>query len=140
MKDDTEALVRIFSEEVPEISAGIVEIKAIARKPGWRSKLALQSHDPGVDCIGATVGVRGIHIKNIVDALGGERIDLIRWTDSAEQLITSALEPAVIDEVILHPAEHRAVAVVKADQLALAVGRGPEPAACERPFRLANRN
>jgi N utilization substance protein A len=124
MQDDTGALVRLFSEEVPEIAVGSVEIKAIARKPGYRSKLALYSQDPSVDCIGVSVGVRGFHIKNIVDVLGGERIDLIRWTDSIEQLIINALQPAVIDGVILHPAEHRAVVVVKPDQVSLVLGRG----------------
>jgi N utilization substance protein A len=101
--DDSSLLTELFAREVPEISTGAIEIKAIARRPGYRSKLALQSRDPRVDCIGACVGVRGFHIKNIVDALGGERIDLIRWDDSPEQLITNALQPAVIKRVILHP-------------------------------------
>ena len=78
MADDIGPVARLFAQEVPEIRTGRIEIKAIARKPGYRSKLALQSHDPGVDCIGACVGIRSHRIKNIVDALGGERIDLIR--------------------------------------------------------------
>jgi transcription termination/antitermination protein NusA len=123
MPDDTGAVVRLFAQEVPEIAAGNIEIKAIARKPGYRSKLALHSQDPRVDCIGVCVGVRGFHIKNIVDALGGERIDLIRWQDSPERLIVNALQPAVIEKVLLHPAEHRAVVVVKSDQVSLVLGR-----------------
>jgi N utilization substance protein A len=123
MPDDTSAVVRLFVQEVPEIATGSVEIKAIARKPGYRSKLALSSQDPRVDCIGVCVGVRGFHIKNIVDELG-ERIDLIRWNDSAEQLISNALQPAAIERVILHPESHRAVVVVKPDQVSLALGRG----------------
>ena len=126
MPDDTGPVARLFAREVPEIAAGSIEIKAIARKPGYRSKLALHSRDPRVDCIGACVGVRGFHIKNIADALGGERIDLIRWHDSPEQLIANALQPAAIERVILHPAEHRAVVVVKPDQVSLVLGRRGE--------------
>jgi N utilization substance protein A len=124
--DDCGLVAELFAREVPEIAAGSIEIKAIARKPGYRSKLALQSRDPHVDCIGVCVGIRGFRIKNIVDALSGERIDLIRWQDSPEQLVTNALQPAVIERVILHPAEHRAVVVVKADQVSLVLGRRGE--------------
>ena len=126
MADDIDYVARLFAEEVPEIAAGAVEIRAIARKPGYRSKLALFSRDPWVDCVGVCVGVRGCRIKNVVDALGGERIDLIRWQDSPEQLITNALQPAVIETVILHPAEHRAVVVVQPDQASLVLGRHGE--------------
>jgi transcription termination/antitermination protein NusA len=124
--EETDFIARLFAEEIPEIAAGIVEIKAIARKPGSRTKLALQSHDPRMDCVGACVGVRGARIRKIVDVLGGERIDLFRWHESPERLIATALLPAVIAEVILHPAQHRAVVVVKADQVALVTGRRGE--------------
>jgi N utilization substance protein A len=127
MADDAiNSVARLFAREVPEIAAGTVEIKAIARKPGYRSKLALHSQDPRVDCVAACVGIRGFRIKNVVDALGGERIDLIRWQDSPEQLIANSLQPAVIDRVILHPAEHRAVVVVKPEQVSLVLGRRGE--------------
>ncbi len=126
MPDDTGPVVRLFAQEVPEIAAGSIEIKAIARKPGYRSKLALHSQDPHVDCLGACIGVHGFHLKNIIEALGGERIDLIRWHDSPEQMIASALQPANIERVILHPAEHRAVVVVKPDQVSLVLGRRGE--------------
>ncbi len=119
-------VVRLFAQEVPEIAAGTVEIKAIARKPGYRSKLALHSQDPRVDCLGICVGVKGFRIKNIVDALGGERIDLVRWHDSPERLIINALQPATIENVILHLAEKRAVVVVKPDQVPLVLGRKGE--------------
>jgi len=121
--DDIGVVTRLFEEQIPEIASRIVEIKAIARKPGYRSKLALHSQDSRVDCIGVCVGVRGFHIKNIVDALAGERIDLIRWHDSPERLITNALQPAAIEKVILHAAEHRAVVIVKPDQTSLVLGR-----------------
>ena len=124
MADDIDHVTRLFAEEVPEIASGAVEIKAIARKPGYRSKLALFSRDPRVDCVGVCVGVRGHRIKNVVDQLGGERIDLFRWHDSPEQLIARALQPAAIEGVVLHPAEHRAVVVVRSDQVSLIQGRG----------------
>jgi N utilization substance protein A len=124
MSEDIDHVARLFAEEVPEIASGAVEIKAIARKPGYRSKLALFSRDPRTDCVGVCVGVRGYRIKNVVDRLGGERIDLFRWDDSPEQLIARALQPAAIERVVLHPAEHRAVVVVKPDQVSLVLGRG----------------
>jgi N utilization substance protein A len=126
MPADTDPVARLFAREIPEIAAGTIEIKASARKPGYRSKLALHSQDPRVDCIGACVGVRGFHIKNIVDELGSERIDLLRWDDSPERLITNALQPAVIERVILHPGERQAVVVVKHDQVSLVLGRQGE--------------
>jgi N utilization substance protein A len=123
MADDIDHVAQLFAEAVPEIASGTVEIKAIARMPGYRSKLALFSLDPHVDCVGVCVGVRGHRIKNVVDQLGGERIDLFRWHDSPEQLIARALQPAAIEGVVLHPAEHRAVVVVKPDQVSLVMGR-----------------
>jgi len=123
---DTGAIARLFSQEIPEVAAGSIQIRAIARKPGFRSKLALHSQDTHIDCIGVCVGVRGFHIKNIVDELGGERIHLIRWHDAPEQLIANALQPARIEKVLLHPAEHRAVVMVKPDQVSLVLGRRGE--------------
>ena len=90
--EETDLIARLFAEEIPEIAAGVIEIKAITRKPGSRSKLALQSHDPRVDCVGACVGVRGNRIKNIVDELAGERIDIVRWDDNLEVLIPNAFD------------------------------------------------
>ncbi len=124
--DDIDAVAHLFMQEVPEMAAGTIEIKAIARKPGYRSKLALQSQDSHVDCIAACVGLRGCRIRNVIDALGGERIDLVRWHDSPERLIVNSLQPAIIERVILHPAEHRAVVVVKPDQVSLVLGRRGE--------------
>jgi N utilization substance protein A len=126
MADHTSAVVRLFTQEVPEIAAGTVEIKAVARKPGYRSKLAVYSHDPHVDVIAACVGVRGFRIKNVVDALGGERIELVRWLESPEQLIVNSLQPAVIELVILQPVHRRAVVVVRPDQVSLVLGRRGE--------------
>lgn len=125
-KGDTDLLVRLFEQEVPEVASGMVEIKAIGRRAGYRSKLAVHSRDPRVDAVGVCVGPRGHRIKNIVDALGGERIDLFRWDDSPERLIANALQPTTIEEIILHPAEHRAAVIVRSDQRALAQGRQGE--------------
>jgi N utilization substance protein A len=121
--EETDLIARLFAQMVPEIAAGVIEIKAIARKAGYRSKLALHSGDPRVDCVGACVGIRGSRIKKIVDLLGPERVDVLRWDDSPERLIAHALQPVVIEEIVLHPAEHRAVVVVRADQVGLANGR-----------------
>ena len=125
-EDDASAVARLFSREVPEIAAGTVEIKAIARKPGYRTKLAVHSLDAQVDGVAACVGVRGFRIKNVIDALGGERIDLVRWLDSAEEMIVNSLQPAAIERVILHPAGRRAVVVVQPDQASLVLGRRGE--------------
>ena len=121
--DGSDLVARLFAQEVPEIALGLIEIKAIARDPGYRCKLAVRSHDPAVDCAGTCVGVRGARIKNVVDALDGERIDIVRWNDAPEQLIRNALQPAAIEQVLLQPARHRATVIVKADQASLARGR-----------------
>ncbi|HJZ91137.1 MAG TPA: hypothetical protein VKE40_09710 [Gemmataceae bacterium] len=126
MPDDIGVVARLFAQEVPEIAAGTVAIRAIARKPGIRSKLAVTSQDPRVDCVGAFVGVRGSRIKNVIDALDAERVDLIRWTDNPEELIANALQPAVIERIVLCPVEHRAVVVVQPDQVSLVLRRRDE--------------
>jgi N utilization substance protein A len=126
MSNDTDTVVRLFHQEVPEVADGTIEIKAIARIPGYRCKVALQSQDAKVDCIGKCVGIRGSRIKNIVDVLGGERLDLVRWQDSPEELIAIALQPARIEKILLYPAEHRAVVVVQPDQVSLVQGRRGE--------------
>src|SRR4051812_40331991 len=96
-EDEAGVIARLFAQEGPEIAAGTVQIKAIAREPGLRSKLAVHSKDPRVDCIAACVGVRGVRLKNVIDALGGERVDLVRWLDSPVDLIATALQPAAIE-------------------------------------------
>ncbi len=121
--DDTNLITRLFTEEVPEIAAGAIEIKAVAREAGYRTKVAISSIDLKVDCVGACVGVRGGRLKNIVDELGGERIDLVRWNDSLQVLIPNALQPAQIDEVFLYARLRRAIVLVKEDQVSLAHGR-----------------
>lgn len=114
---------RLFENEIPEIADRTIEIKAIAREAGYRAKIAVSSIDLKVDCVGACVGVRGSRIKNIVDELGGERIDIVRWNDSLQVMIPNALQPAQIEEVFLYPRLGRAIVLVKEDQLSLAIGR-----------------
>lgn len=114
---------RLFENEIPEIADHTIEIKALAREAGYRTKIAVSSIDLKVDCVGACVGVRGSRIKNIVDELGGERIDIVRWNDSLQVMIPNALQPAQIEEVFLYPRLGRAIVLVKEDQLSLAIGR-----------------
>lgn len=114
---------RLFEQEIPEIADGVIEIRAMSREPGYRSKVAVSSSDTRVDCVGACVGVRGNRIKNIVDELAGERIDIVRWDDNLEVLIPNALQPAEVDQVILCRILGRAIVLVREDNLSLAIGR-----------------
>jgi N utilization substance protein A len=114
---------RLFELEIPEIADQIITIRALAREAGYRSKVAVSSIDTKVDAVGACVGVRGTRIKNIVDELGGERIDIVRWNESLQVLIPNALQPAEIDEVMLCQLLGRAIVLVREDQLSLAIGR-----------------
>jgi N utilization substance protein A len=113
----------LFENEIPEIADHTIEIKAIAREAGYRTKIAVTSIDMKVDCVGACVGVRGSRIKNIIDELGGERIDIVRWNDSLQIMIPNALQPANIEEVFLYQRLGRAIVLVQEDQLSLAIGR-----------------
>ncbi len=114
---------RLFELEIPEIADQIIAIRALAREAGYRSKVAVTSIDTKVNAVGACVGVRGTRIKNIVDELGGERIDIVRWNESLQLLIPNALQPAEIDEVMLCHLLGRAIVLVRDDQLSLAIGR-----------------
>ncbi len=116
-------VARLFEQEIPEIADGVIEIKAVAREPGYRAKVAVSSSDQRVDCVGACVGVRGNRIKNIVDELGGERIDIVRFNDDTQTFITNALQPAEVEEVILCRMLGRAIVLVREDNLSLAIGR-----------------
>ena len=113
----------LFELEVPEVSEGIIEIKALSREAGYRTKVAVNSLDPKVDAVGACVGIRGSRIKNIVDELGGEKIDIVRWNDSSKILIANALKPAEVAEIALCLELGRATVVVTDDQLSLAIGK-----------------
>src|SRR5215210_3670377 len=118
-----ELIRRLFEREVPEVGERTIELKALAREPGHRTKIAVSSIDSKVDAVGACVGVRGSRIKNIVDELGGEKIDIVRWNESSQILIANALKPAEVAEVSLCFELGRATVVVKEDQLSLAIGK-----------------
>jgi N utilization substance protein A len=114
---------RLFEAEVPEVAERVIEIKAMAREPGFRTKIAVASIDTKVDPVGACVGVRGSRIRNIVDELAGEKIDIVRWNESSQILIANALKPAEVEEISLCFELGRATIIVRDDQLSLAIGR-----------------
>ena len=114
---------RLFELEVPEIYEGIVEIKIVSREAGDRSKIAVYSKDDKVDPVGACVGMRGQRVKNIVRELGGEKIDIIRWSTDIAEFISESLSPAEISGIKVNEAEKRAEVIVADDQLSLAIGK-----------------
>ena len=114
---------KLFELEVPEIHDHIVEIKAAAREVGSRTKIAVLSHDPKVDCVGSCVGMRGQRVKNIVREVGGEKIDIVRWNEDPELYIRSALSPAELAEVRLNRETKTAEIFVAEDQLSLSIGK-----------------
>lgn len=118
-----EMVRHLFSLEVPEIFTGTVEIKAVAREAGSRTKIAVFSAEEGVDPIGSCVGQKGTRVQTIIDALGGEKIDIIEWNENIEKFISAALSPAKVLAVKLYEEEKRAVVTVPDDQLSLAIGK-----------------
>ncbi|TDA68923.1 MAG: transcription termination/antitermination protein NusA [Clostridia bacterium] len=116
-------LRRLFELEVPEIHDGTVEIKACAREPGLRTKIAVASHLDNVDPVGACVGPRGTRVQNVVNELQGEKIDIIRWEDDPEQFVANALSPAKVVSVTLNEETRLAQVTVPDYQLSLAIGR-----------------
>lgn len=114
---------KLFEMEVPEIFEGIVEIKAIAREPSQRTKIAVWSKDEKVDSVGACVGMRGSRVKNIVAELRGEKIDIVRWSEDINEFIQAALAPAKVSEIRLDKEKRKALVIVDEDQLSLAIGK-----------------
>ncbi len=117
-------LEKLFELEVPEIASGAVVIKAIAREAGGRSKIAAVATDSRIDPVGALVGQRGVRVSTVMSELGGERIDIIEWSENPAQFIEDALSPANVLSITLDEAQHRATAEVSEDQQSLAIGRG----------------
>ena len=115
---------KLFELEVPEIYEGIVEIKSVARDAGDRTKMAVYSKDEKVDCVGACVGMRGSRVKNIVQELRGEKIDIVRFSENPEEFIRAALAPSQVSKIVLNKERKRALIVVNKDQLSLAIGKG----------------
>ena len=119
---------RLFENEVPEIKHGIVEIKAIAREAGQRTKIAIYSSDPTIDAVGACVGAKGSRVNAIVSELNGEKIDIIEWSENPLEFISRALSPARVIKVIQTEGENTAKAIVPDDKLSLAIGRSGQNA------------
>ncbi|MEK7105677.1 MAG: transcription termination factor NusA [Patescibacteria group bacterium] len=115
---------RLFESEIPEIGDGDVQIKGLAREAGSRTKIAVATDNDSIDPIGACIGQRGTRIQTIISEIGGEKIDVIEWSDDAASFITHALSPAKVLKVELNQDEHSAVVTVGPDQLSLAIGRG----------------
>ena len=114
---------RLFELEVSEIADGTVEIKGIAREPGFRSKIAVLSHDEKVDPVGACVGMKGIRVKNIVRELSGEKIDIVRWNPDIKTFVTNSLAPAKLSRIELDEELHTVTVTVEPEQLSLAIGK-----------------
>ena len=123
-RKSTKMVQSVFEQEIPEIDEGSVEIKAIARDPGNRSKVAVFTEDNSIDPIGACIGQRGSRITTIIDELGGEKIDVIMWSDDAKEFIKQALSPAKVASVELNDQTKEAAVSVGQDQFSLAIGRG----------------
>ena len=117
-------LEKLFELEVPELTAGTIELKAVAREAGSRSKVAVHANDDRVDPVGALVGQRGVRVSTVTSELGGERIDIIEWSEDPIEFIEDALNPAEVLSVELHEDDHRATVEVTDDQQSLAIGRG----------------
>lgn len=117
-------LIKLFEAEVPELAAGSLEVKGLAREAGSRTKIAIASVDPHVDPVGSLVGQRGVRVSTVMGELGGERIDIIEWSEDAAEFIKESLSPASVLEVVLDEADHRATVTVSEDQQSLAIGRG----------------
>ncbi len=120
---DPELIKTLFELEVPEIADGLVEIRGVAREPGYRSKIAVESHAQGVDPVGACVGPRGSRVRMVVSELRGEKIDIIPWNTEPARFVAKALSPARVREVYIDDETKDAIVVVPNDQLALTIGK-----------------
>src|SRR5256884_2414231 len=120
---DPELIKTLFELEVPEIADGLVEMRGVAREPGYRSKIAVESHAQGVDPVGACVGPRGSRVRMVVSELRGEKIDIIPWNNEPARFVAKALSPARVREVYIDDASRDATVVVPDDQPALAIGK-----------------
>lgn len=130
---DAEFVKKLFEQEVPEIANGIVEIKAIAREPGSRTKMAVSSADEKIDPVGSCVGQKGVRVQSIIAELFGEKIDIIPFSTQIEKFIAASLSPARVTDVVIDEEEHKATVSVPEDQQSLAIGKEGQNA------RLANK-
>jgi N utilization substance protein A len=116
-------MIALFAQEVPEVYEGVIEIKACARDPGSRAKIGVFSHDNSIDPVGACVGMRGARVQAVVSELGGEKIDIIPWSQDDATFIVNALQPAEVSKVVIDEEEGRVEVVVEESQFPLAIGR-----------------
>ena len=116
-------MAALFTQEVPEIYEGIIEIKSVAREPGSRAKICVFSKDNSIDPVGACVGMRGARVQAVVNELQGEKIEIIQWNDNEAEFVVSALAPAEIAKVVMYEETNKMEVVVPDDQLSLAIGR-----------------
>lgn len=122
-RSHNEFLAELFTQEVPEIYDGLIDIKAIARDPGSRSKIAVFTSDPSIDPVGSCVGMRGSRVQAVINELGGEKIDIIQWSPEAATLVVNALAPAEVSKVIIDEDNDRIEIVVPEEQLSIAIGK-----------------
>ena len=119
-----ELLIALFKLEVPEVGEGLIEIKAAARDPGSRAKIAVKSHDPRLDPVGACVGMRGARVQAVSNELAGERVDIILWDENEAQFVINAMAPAEIESIVVDEDKHSMDVAVATDSLSQAIGRG----------------
>ncbi len=119
-----EFIMKLFELEVPEIEEGLLEIKAAARDPGLRAKIAVVSNDPRIDPIGTCIGLRGSRVTSVTNELAGERVDIILWSADPAQFVINALAPAEVSSIVVDEDKHSMDVVVDEDNLAMAIGRG----------------
>jgi transcription termination/antitermination protein NusA len=122
-RSSADFIAKLFELEVPEIASGSVEVKTIAREAGTRTKMAVASTQPGLDPVGSCVGQRGTRVQSVLSEIGDEKIDIILWSESIEQMITNALAPAKIEKITLRKKDSTALVTVPEDQLSLAIGK-----------------
>lgn len=117
-------IYELFKQEVPEVASNVVEIKALAREPGSRTKIAVSSNDPHIDPVGSLVGQRGVRVSTVMSELGGEKIDIIEWAEDAAKFVEAALSPAEVLSVTIDENENKAIVEVTEDEQSLAIGKG----------------
>jgi len=134
-----EFLTALFALEVPEIEMGLIDIKTVARDPGRRAKIAVKSNDPRIDPIGTCVGLKGSRVQAVTNELGGERIDIVLWSEDPIQFILNAMSPAAVESISIDEDTHKVDVIVAPESLAQAIGKnGAECAACKRVDRLGD--
>lgn len=122
-RTDRNLVKRLMENAIPELAEGVIEIVGIARDPGDRTKICVATHNPKVDPVGACLGKNGVRIKDVIDALGGEKIDIFKYSEDPHELVKNAVQPARVIEVIIDQREKSAIAIVPDDQLSLAIGK-----------------